>query len=68
MKLNMGRVDRIIRSVLAAVVIILYFTGLISGTAAVILGVFAVIFIATSIIGVCPLYIPLGLSTNKEKK
>ena len=68
MRLNMGRVDRITRSVLAVVVIILYFTGLISGTAAVILGVFAVIFIATSIIGVCPLYIPLGLSTNKEKK
>lgn len=68
MKRNMGSIDRIIRSVFAAVVILLYFTGHITGTAAVILGVLAAIFIATSIIGVCPLYIPLGLNTDKGKK
>jgi hypothetical protein len=67
MKKNMGAIDRIIRAVLAVVVAILYFTGSISGTAAVILGIFAVIFLLTSITAVCPLYGPFGISTIKKK-
>ena len=67
MKLNMGLVDRIIRIVLATVVAVLYFTGLISGTAAIILGIFAAIFLLTSLIGFCPLYLPLKISTIRKK-
>ena len=67
MKKNMGTIDRTIRLVLAVVVIILYFTGSISGVAAVILGIFAVIFIVTSFIGFCPLYVPLKISTKKKE-
>ena len=68
MKKNMGTLDRIIRSLLAIVVVILYLTGTISGIAAIILGVFAAIFIATSIVGYCPAYTVLKISTKHEQK
>ena len=63
---NMGTLDRIIRLVIAAVIAVLYFTGNLSGLAAIILGILAVIFVATSLISFCPLYLPLGLSTRKK--
>ncbi len=62
---NMGTADRVIRVLLAIVVGILYLTGEIYGVAAIILGIFAVIFIITSLIGFCPLYVPLKISTKK---
>ncbi len=65
MKQNMGSTDRIIRVVLAVVVAILYFTNLISGTAAIILGILAIVFLLTSVVGFCPLYAPFKLSTKK---
>jgi hypothetical protein len=68
MKKNMGTVDRVIRILLAVVVAILYFTNQISGTLAIILGLFAVIFVLTSFIGFCPLYVPFKLSTRKAEK
>lgn len=63
---NMGIIDRTIRCFLAVVVAILYFTGNLSGLAAIILGIFAIIFVATSIVSFCPLYIPFKLSTRKK--
>ncbi|KPJ94900.1 MAG: hypothetical protein AMJ55_05400 [Gammaproteobacteria bacterium SG8_15] len=65
MKKNMGTIDRVVRLILVAVVAALYFTGQISGTLAIVLGVLAVIFLLTSLIGWCPLYVPLNLSTKK---
>ena len=67
MKKNMGTVDRGIRIALAIVVAILYFAGKISGLAAIILGIFALAFFVTSIIGHCPAYTPLGIKTIKEE-
>jgi uncharacterized membrane protein len=64
MSKNMGTIDRSIRLTLAAVVVILYLTGVISGVWAIILGALAVIFVVTSSIGFCPLYAPLKLSTR----
>lgn len=66
MKGNMGILDRIIRVALAAVVAVLFFTGQLSLVASIILGVLAVIFLLTSIVGVCPLYLPFGISTKKK--
>ncbi len=63
MKHNMGTVDRLVRALLAVAVGVLIFTGKLTGIAAVILGVFAVIFLITSFIGHCPAYTPLGIST-----
>jgi Na+(H+)/acetate symporter ActP len=67
MKKNMGTIDRVIRVLLAIVVGILYLTGNISGTAAIILGILAVVFILTSVIGFCPLYVPFHISTIGKK-
>lgn len=66
MKKNMGNADRVTRILVALLIAILYFTGQVSGTAAIILGVLAVIFIATSFMSFCPLYLPFGISTRKR--
>ncbi len=65
MKQNMGAADRSIRIVLAIVIGILYLTGNISGAAAAVLGIIAIIFLLTSFVGVCPAYGIFGLSTKK---
>jgi hypothetical protein len=67
MKKNMGSIDKLVRVLVAAVIAVLYFTDQIIGTAAIILGIFAIVFILTSAIGFCPLYLPLKLSTIKKK-
>jgi hypothetical protein len=63
---NMAKVDRVIRFLFAAVVAVLYFTGTISGTLAVVLGILAVVFLLTSLVGFCPLYSIFKFSTKKE--
>jgi hypothetical protein len=68
MKKNMGAADRVIRVLLAIVIAVLYFTDQISGALAIILGLFAVIFLLTSLISFCPLYVPFKLSTKKAEK
>jgi Protein of unknown function (DUF2892) len=68
MKKNMGTIDRIIRILLAIVVIGLYLNGTITGVAAIILGIVAFVFIVTSLIGFCPLYVPLKISTIGKSK
>ena len=67
MKKNMGTIDRVVRTLIAVVVGILYYTGVINGVLAIILGILAIVFLATSFISFCPLYLPLGLSTRKSK-
>jgi len=62
----MGAADRIIRIVLAVVIAVLFFTDQITGAAAVILGILAIIFLLTSLVGFCPLYVPFKLSTRKK--
>ncbi|MBK9249943.1 MAG: DUF2892 domain-containing protein [Ignavibacteria bacterium] len=66
MKPNIGTLDKAARIGVAIVIVILYFAGQITGTAAVILLIFAGVFLLTSFIGVCPLYLPFGISTKKK--
>lgn len=63
MKKNMGSADRIIRFILAAIFIGLYFTNTVTGIWGIVLLVLAGVFILTSFISFCPLYAPFGLST-----
>lgn len=65
MKKNMGTIDRIVRIVAGLLIAVLYFTGQISGLAATILGLIALILIVTSFVGFCPLYAPFRFSTRK---
>jgi len=66
MKKNMGSIDRVIRFFLAVLVALLYFTDQISGPAAIVLGIFAVVFFFTGFMGFCPLYSPFKLMTVKK--
>jgi hypothetical protein len=67
MKPNMGTTDKIIRIAIAALVAVLYFTNVISGTVGIILLVLAAVFVLTSLISFCPLYLPFGINTGKKK-
>ena len=58
MKKNMGAVDRVIRTLIAVGIGVLYFTGRIGGTLAIVLGAFAIIFLLTSFVAWCPVYNP----------
>lgn len=64
----MGNTDKLIRLVIAAIIAVLYYTGTISGTLALVLGIFAVIFTLTSLVNFCPLYILMGVNTCETKK
>ncbi len=64
---NMGSLDRGLRAALAVLVGILYATNVISGPVAIGLGVLALVFLATSFVGTCPLYLPFGLSSLRKK-
>ncbi len=68
MKKNMGSTDKIIRIIVAVIIGALYLTEIISGTLAIVLGIFAIVFLLTSFISFCPLYVPLGISTCKKKE
>jgi hypothetical protein len=61
MKKNMGLLDRRIRLVLGLLIVAagIYFKTW--------WGLVGVVFLATSLISWCPLYVPFGLSTTKKK-
>lgn len=65
MKVNMGIIDRSIRLAIVAIIAVLYFAGQITGIVAIILGIVAVVFLVTSVLGRCPGYLPFGISTRK---
>ena len=68
MTTNMGKTDRFVRILAAVLIGVLFLTDQISGTAAVLLGAIALVFIATSFAGACPLYLSLKLSTTGKQK
>ncbi|MCG3164463.1 MAG: hypothetical protein POELPBGB_00217 [Bacteroidia bacterium] len=63
MKTNMGTLDRILRVVVAVAIAVLYFTGTITGALGYTLLALGGIFLATSVISFCPLYLPFGITT-----
>jgi len=67
MKKNMGTKDRVIRIIIAIIVITLFATGKITGTLGIVLIAIAAILVLTSFISFCPLYAPFRISTCKLK-
>lgn len=63
----MGITDRIIRLLVAAVFVLLFVFKVVSGTWGIILLVIAGIFVITSLVSFCPLYLPFGIKTCKGK-
>jgi len=66
MKANLHAFDRIGRMLFAAVVAVLFYTGVISGTTAIVLGIIAIVLLLTSLINFCPLYAVFGISTKSN--
>jgi uncharacterized membrane protein len=68
MKNNVGNVDRIIRLLISALLVILWFTGTLTGTFGIVALVLAGVFTLTAAIGFCPLYSIFGMNTCPAKK
>lgn len=68
MKKNMSGADRIVRLIIAALFVVLYFTHIVTGTIGIVMLVLAGVFTLTSLISSCPLYSIFGFSTCPVKK
>ncbi len=68
MKKNLGMTDKIIRGTIAAIIALLYFSGIISGTVAIVFGSIAAILFITSLISFCPIYSIFGHSSSRDNK
>lgn len=67
MKKNMGTTDKIIRLIVAIVFAVLYFTNTVTGTFGLILVILGAVFVLTSLVSFCPLYLPFGINTCSTK-
>ena len=67
MKKNMGTIDKVIRILIAVVVVVVYFTHVISGGLAIILLALSAILVVTSFLSFCPIWLALGLSTREKE-
>lgn len=64
MKKNESNLDRIIRAVLGIVLLVLYFTGTVTGGLGIVFVILGAIALITGVIGFCPLYALLKIKTN----
>ena len=63
----MGTLDRALRLIAAAVFGYLYFSNTVAGTLGIVLLALAVIFVFTSFVSFCPLYLPFKFSTTEKE-
>jgi Inner membrane protein YgaP-like, transmembrane domain len=68
MRKNVGKIDRILRGSAAIIIVLLYFTKVIQGQAAILLGIAALLLLFTSISSFCPCYVRLNISTSDKKE
>ena len=68
MKKNVGSIDKVVRYILAASFVILYFTNVVTGVLGIVLLVLAGVFVLTALAGICPIYLMTKLSTAPKKE
>ena len=68
MKKNIGSADKIVRYLLAAIIIALFALKIVTGALGFILLAVAAIFIVTALVDFCPIWWILGVRTNAAKK
>lgn len=68
MKKNMGNTDRLIRLMLGVVFGILYFNNMVAAPWGLILLVIGIVFFVTGLVGFCPIYRLVGITTCPIKK
>ncbi|KHJ36952.1 hypothetical protein PBAC_28700 [Pedobacter glucosidilyticus] len=66
MRNNMGGLDRSLRVIIALLITLLYFNEMIGGTLGIVLLVLAIVFVLTSLVSFCPLYVLFKLNTCKR--
>ena len=64
---NIGKTDTLLRLIAVITIAILYSTKVVTGTLGTVLMVLAGILLLTSFVRFCPLYLPFGIRTNKNK-
>ncbi len=68
MKKNVGTIDKVIRTVLAVLISVLFFTHVITGLLGVLLMIPAAVLLITVLISICPIYLLLGINTGGKSK
>ena len=63
---NMGSTDRIVRIVAAIVMLFVAFTMPVGTVLSTILIILGIVFILTSVVSFCPLYLPFKINTLKK--
>jgi hypothetical protein len=63
MSKNVGMIDRLLRLLVVAAIVVAYALGHLSGTIAIVLGIVALVLLLTSLFSVCPAYSLFGVST-----
>lgn len=64
--MNIGMTDRIVRIVAGIAMLTLGFGGFVTGNAGLALKILGFVPLATAVVGICPLYLPLGCSTRSR--
>ncbi|HLO59800.1 MAG TPA: DUF2892 domain-containing protein [Bacteroidales bacterium] len=67
MKKNVGSIDKVVRIILAAVLVGLLFAKVVTGTLAIVAVIVGAILLLTSAVSFCPLYSVLGLTSRKKE-
>jgi K+-transporting ATPase A subunit len=68
MKKNMGQADKTVRLIAAAVLAVLLIAGVVKGSLAIAAAILAAVFVITTLVGTCPAYLPLGISTKGKSR
>lgn len=64
---NVGTIDRFVRGIAGAVLLLAWVLGWFTGTWAIVLGTVGIVLVLTALVGFCPLYRLLGMSTGPAK-
>lgn len=63
---NMGKADKIVRVLIAVLFTVLFLNHVVTGVFGIVLVILAAVFVLTSFVGICPLYLPFKINTNKK--
>jgi hypothetical protein len=65
MEINVGLIDKVVRAIVALAIIIANVVGWVSGIVGLILAVGSGMLLSSVMSGHCPLYVKLGVNTNR---
>ncbi len=68
MKANIGSSDKLVRLAIAVLLVVLFYTEIVSGVLGIVLLVVAFLLTTTSLINFCPLYSIFKINTAKKQE